>query len=195
MKKLLAVLVLSLLAFPVFAQSHHRDGKSDTEAAKHGDFPFIPPLPVKAGSVQDFLTTLADISGAITLSTQIPSLQDPVGNACWQQFAGIAALIKAHPLPLNLKVASDIEAARLLAIALNQICANPNCGQMWVDASNTANALVGAPIPMSLASVCAKVPVIGTNAVPTSPASKAQPIGTLPTPVVTPKAAPAPKKP
>lgn len=136
--------------------------------------------------VTKFLTDLADISGAVTLSTQIPGLQDPVGNACWQQFNGIGELLKAHPSPLNLKLASDWEALRLLAIGLNQVCANPNCGQMFVDATNAVSALAPVPTGLSLQSICAKVPVIGTSAVPTAAA---------PTPLVgtTPAATPAVK--
>lgn len=113
--------------------------------------------------VSTFLTQLADIGGAATLSMQIPGLQDPVGNACWKQLAPVQALIKAHPLPVTLKIASDIEALRLAAIAMNQVCANPNCGQMFVDATNAATAIAGVPIPVSLGSLCAKVPVIGTS--------------------------------
>lgn len=136
------------------------------------------PIAVIAGSsssISSFLTNLADISGAVTLSTQIQGLQDPVGNACWLQLAPVQALIAVHPVPLTLKVASDIEAARLLAIAMNQVCANPNCGQMFVDATNAAAAIAGAPLPFSLQSLCSKVPVIGTSAVATAPAAAAIP--------------------
>ena len=139
--------------------------------------------------ITKFLTDLADISGAITLSQQIPSLQDPVGNACWLQFNGIGELLKVHPSPLNLKLASDWEALRLLAIGLNQVCANPNCGQMFLDATNSVNALAPVPSGLSLASICSKIPVIGTSAVPTA----AAPISTVGT--VTPAAAPASAKP
>jgi hypothetical protein len=137
-------------------------------------------IEAKQGSdISTFLTNLADISGAITLSTQIPGLQDPVGNACWQQFGPIGDLMKAHPLVLSGKAASDIEGLRLLAIGLNQICANPNCGQMFVDATNAVTALAAVPLPISLQSLCAKVPVIGTSAVPTVVVPTAG-IGTVP---------------
>lgn len=136
-----------------------------------------------ATDISTFLTNLADITGAQTLSTQIPGLQDPVGNACWAQLAPVQALIKAHPLPLTLKIASDIEAARLAMIAMNQVCANPNCGQAFLDATNAAAALTGAPIPLSLGSLCAKVPVIGTTAIPVS---------TIPTATINPAPPPNP---
>ena len=135
--------------------------------------------------ITKFLTDLADISGAITLSTQIPGLQDPVGNACWLQFNGIGELRKVHPSPLNLKLASDWEALRLLAIGLNQVCANPNCGQMFVDATNAVSALAPIPNGLSLQSICAKVPVIGTSAVPTA-AAPAPLAGTVVAPAVLP---------
>ncbi len=118
--------------------------------------------------IANFLMNLASIPDAITLSTQIPGLQDPVGNACWQQFGPIGELIKVHPLVFTGKAAPDLEALRLAAIGLNQICANPNCGQMFVDATNAASAIAGNPLNISLQSLCAKVPVIGTSAVPTT---------------------------
>ena len=137
--------------------------------------------------ITKFLTDLADISGAITLSQQIPALQDPVGNACWLQFNGIGELLKIHPSPLNLKLASDWEALRLLAIGLNQVCANPNCGQMFLDATNAVGALAPIQNGLSLASICAKIPVIGTSAVPTA----AAPISTVGTVVAPAPAVPA----
>ena len=120
--------------------------------------------------ITKFLTDLADISGAITLSQQIPALQDPVGNACWLQSNGIGELLKIHPSPLNLKLASDWEALRLLAIGLNQVCANPNCSAMFLDATNAVGALAPIQNGLSLQSICAKIPVISTNAAPTSAA-------------------------
>ena len=118
--------------------------------------------------IATFIAGLADIDGAVSLSTSIPGLADPVGSSCWQQFSPISALIKAHPLPLNLKAASDLEAARLLAIAMNQVCANPNCGQMFLDVNNSIAAITPLPLPISMTSICAKIPVIGTSAVPTA---------------------------
>ena len=151
-----------------------------------------------SNDVAKFLESLADVDTATTLSTQIPALQDNVGKACWTQFGPIQALIKAHPLPITFKLASDIEAARLLAIALNQICANPNCGQMWVDAGNAASAITGQAglaLPMSLTSVCAHVPVIATSAAQTIAGTTLNPapvtsITPTPTPVITPVATP-----
>ncbi len=196
MKRLALALALLLASASVgiAGRAHAQDWGSGQKAAK--------PFPLTGNPVNDianavdasasstattitnFLNNLADIDGAVKLSTQIPGLQDPVGNACWQQFAPIQALIKAHPLPLSLKIASDIEAARLAMIAMNKVCANPNCGQMFIDATNAANALAGVTVPISLSSICAKVPAIGTAAV--TPATTAAPlVGTVTTPAAT----------
>src|ERR1017187_4508818 len=140
--------------------------------------------------IAKFLTELAAIPDAVALSTAIPGLQDPVGNACWQQFGPLGELIKAHPLVVSGKAAADLEALRLAAIGLNQICANPNCGQMFVDATNAASAIGGNPLNVSLQSLCSKVPVIGTSAVPTTNAPTAG-VGTTATPAVAPAVVPA----
>src|ERR1017187_8509531 len=166
MKKLIVLALATLLAGPTLAQTPRpRDA-----LGVPGGIIRTPTQTVAAitGTVSEditkFLTDLADIPGAITLSTQIPGLQDPVGNACWQQFGPIGDLIKAHPLILNGTAAPDLEGLRLLAIGLNQICANPNCGQMFVDATNAVTALAAVPLPVSLQSLCSKIPVIGTSA-------------------------------
>jgi hypothetical protein len=125
-------------------------------------------------SVAHQIEGLLDTADAIKLATAVPGLQDTVGAACWQSFDNLSLLLKQHPLPLTLKLATDIEAARLTAMALNQICTNPNCGQMWTDAQNAAAALSIVPAPMSLTSLCAKIPAIGTHsaaaAAPVQPA-------------------------
>jgi hypothetical protein len=143
-------------------------------------------------SVAQQIEGLLDTADAIKLATGVPGLQDTVGAACWASFDQLSQLLKLHPLPITLKVATDIEAARLAAMALNQVCTNPNCGQMWTDAENTAAALAMTPIPFSLTSLCAKIPAIGTLAggvaTPVQPAPAA--LG-LPAAPVAP--APAPK--
>jgi hypothetical protein len=170
MKRLSIVLALLIFSGNAYAQKRF-DPIGDIKAANAAK------ETRETSSIVTFLNDLADIDGALALSQQIPGLQDPVGNACWKQLAPVQELIKAHPLPLTMKIASDIEALRLAAIALNQVCANPNCGQMFLDATNAANAIVSLPIPFSLQSLCSKVPVIGTSAVPTSP-----PLNVAPTP-------------
>ncbi len=115
-------------------------------------------------SVFQQLESMLDTGDAVALATQIPGVQDTVGAACWKSFANLSAVLAAHPVPLTLKLAVDIEAMRLATIALNQVCTNPNCGQMWTDASNVATALAVGGIPISFASICSKVPAIGSNA-------------------------------
>jgi hypothetical protein len=128
-------------------------------------------------SVAQQIETLLDTADAIKLATAIPGLEDTVGAACWKSFDQLSQLFKLHPLPLTLKIATDIEAARLAAMALNQVCTNPNCGQMWTDAENTAAALSIVPMPFSIASLCSKIPAIGQAAaaatVPVQPAPNA----------------------
>lgn len=103
----------------------------------------------------------ADLDAAIALSASITGMQDNVGSACWTTFKNVANVLKAHPLPQTLRLATDIEAARLVVAGLNQICRDPNCSQIWSDMSNFASALSVVPLPISFASICAKVPVVG----------------------------------
>jgi hypothetical protein len=112
-------------------------------------------------SISSFLSTWTsdDINGAVTLSTQIPGLQDQVGQQCWKSFSSIGALVKAHPLPATLKVATDFESARLFEMAIGQVCQNQYCTQMWSDLSNQIGALGGVPIS-SFSSLCSKIHII-----------------------------------
>lgn len=107
--------------------------------------------------------TADDITAAQALSTSITGLQDPVGAACWASFSNLVGLLKQHPIPLTMKVATDLEALRLTHIALKQICENPNCGQMWTDLQNAQAALSIVPLPFSMQSICARVPAIATS--------------------------------
>jgi hypothetical protein len=110
------------------------------------------------GDVITFFST--DFDNAATLATEIPGLQDNNGKACWMRASSIGTLLKAHPLPLTLKAATDLEALRLFSMAINQMCADPACTQVFTDLSNgIAQIGVGIPIP-SLTSLCAKVPTI-----------------------------------
>jgi hypothetical protein len=117
------------------------------------------PLGNALRDVVNFFATLTadDLAGASTLATEIPTLQDPVGKACWDTFAPIGALIKAHPLPQTLHLATDIQAFRLFSIAVKQVCAKPECSQVWSDLANQTAAIGGIPVP-ALSAVCAKIP-------------------------------------
>lgn len=113
---------------------------------------------------QDFANFVsADSDSAIALSTAIPNIQDGHGQQCWMAMKNFTEIIKAHPVPVTLKVQTDVEAFRLLGMAANQICANVHCSQVFADVSNTVAAAApinaGLPIP-TLASFCSKIPQI-----------------------------------
>ncbi len=98
-----------------------------------------------------------DINGAEALATQIEGLQDPVGKACWASFANLGAVTKAHPLPLTVHLATDLEAVRLFAMALKQVCANPNCTQLFADLKNQIATLAPLKTPFQIGSICASI--------------------------------------
>jgi hypothetical protein len=99
-----------------------------------------------------------DVQAAIALATSVDGLPDPVGAACWKTWAGASGVLKAHPLPLTLKLATDVEAARLVAMAIKKVCMDPNCSQVWNDILNQVTALAIIPLPVQLASVCSRIP-------------------------------------
>jgi hypothetical protein len=153
---LLAALGLSFLAFTPPAQAAGRKAIAN---------PIINAFNALSALVEK------DGDGAVKLSTQIPELQDYVGQACFTQIALIGQVVQAHKLPATLAIATDFEAARLVGMALNRICANPNCGQVWTDVQNVVTAINPGVIPVSLPSICAKIPVMGTVAVSQVPAT------------------------
>ncbi len=124
----------------------------------------------------------ADVDAAIAASTKYSDVQDQVGAACFGSIKTLAAMIADHPLPLTLKVATDIEYARLVQGELNILCRNPSCAQVWSDMANAAQALSVAPLGLSFTSICGKVPVVGLSLANASP---------TPTPTATPTPAPA----
>jgi hypothetical protein len=99
-----------------------------------------------------------DVQAAIALATSVDGLPDPVGAACWRTWASAGGVLKAHPLPLTLKLATDVEAARLVAMAIKKVCMDPNCSQVWNDIQNQVTALAIVPLPVQLASVCSRIP-------------------------------------
>ncbi len=96
-----------------------------------------------------------DIAAAEKLAIDF---KDDIGLACWQTFAEMGDVINAHPLPVTFKLASDIQAARLFVKAIKKVCLKPECSQMWNDLQNQIGAFTPIPLPISLASVCAKIP-------------------------------------
>lgn len=130
--------------------------QSATEAAGNA---LVSALAKPFNDIADLIN--ADTGDAVQLATQIPTLQDGNGQACWIQLQSFAAVIKAHPIPLTLKLASDIEALRLATMAVNQMCANTHCTQVFADLTNTIQSAAPAPLPIpSLNSLCSKVPQI-----------------------------------
>ena len=102
----------------------------------------------------------SDIDEAIRLSTAIPDLQDGNGKACWTVLQSASKVFKEHPVPATLKLATDIQAFRLLHMTANRLCTNAACTQVFQDGANIVQSLgLGIPVP-SLASLCAKIPVI-----------------------------------
>lgn len=148
--KVVGALLLAILANS-FVLTHHASAQT-------------PRVPAPAATIAtgNFLAIIkgwisADIDGAISLATAIPDLQDPNGAACWKAFKGIGEVINAHPLPVTLKLASDVQSARLIAISLKKVCSEPACAQVWLDLQNQIAALAPMGVPFTLTSLCAKV--------------------------------------
>jgi hypothetical protein len=98
-----------------------------------------------------------DIDAAAKLSTAIPTLQDTTGSACWSSFQQMGGVLRAHPLPITLKAATDFEGARLFFKALKNVCTNSNCTQVFADASNQIGAFTPIPTGISLTTLCSKI--------------------------------------
>jgi hypothetical protein len=136
----------------------------------------------------------ADIEGAVTLSTAIPALQDGHGQQCWMEMRQFSAIVKAHPVPVTLKLATDLEALRLSMMAANNLCANVHCTEVFDDLANAVVTLApinaGIAIP-SLKSLCSKVPQVPVIAPVTDTAAPASSGPAAPSPAapVTPPAA------
>jgi hypothetical protein len=149
-----AAAALVLLLAPSFAVAQSKPRLPDPLGLRQHDA-----LGEALQNVVTFFTQLTeeDLAGASTLATQIPGLQDATGKACWDAFQPIGALVKAHPLPQSLRLATDIEALRLFSLAVKQVCAKPECSQVWSDVANQTAAIGGIPVP-ALSAVCAKIP-------------------------------------
>jgi hypothetical protein len=130
----------------------------------------------------DFINT--DAAEAATLATAIPGLQDGHGQQCWMAMGQFTAVIKAHPIPVTLHAATDLEAFRLANMAANNLCSNVHCTQVFSDLSNAVQQVAGQvggvlvtgglQIP-SLNSLCSKVPQVIVAAPISAPATPAQP--------------------
>lgn len=119
----------------------------------------------------------SDFAAALALSTAVPGLQDYNGAECWQQLQTVGAVLKAHPVPATLQVATDFEALRLAQGAVNKLCQSSACGMVFSDAAAIGTAASGLPIP-SLTALCAKIPTVSLGTAPpviTAPAIPASP--------------------
>jgi hypothetical protein len=115
-----------------------------------------------------------DIDAAITLSTSIPALQDGNGQQCLMALKTFGQVIKAHPAPLTFKIASDLEAFRLKQMAVNKLCADVHCTQVFADITNTIQAASPIPLPVpSLHDLCSKVPQVAVAPPVASPSPAA----------------------
>lgn len=102
-----------------------------------------------------------DADGAVSLATAVPEIQDGHGQQCWMAMASFGRIVKAHPVPLTLRVMTDLEALRLLGIAANRLCANVHCTQVFADQTAMIQAASPMPLPLpSLHDLCTKVPQI-----------------------------------
>ena len=193
--KVVGVILLCLIAVPALAQTKRPaltgNPISDIEnaAAKQ----LISSSTTSANSLttmfQDVATFIGeDNADAIALATVVPALQDGNGQQCWIAMQAFALVFKAHPIPLTLKVASDLEALRLNQIAANKICTNSACTQVFADLTNTVAQVspINILVP-SLNQLCSKVPQIALTAPITPPVATPAPVpAATPEPVVTP---------
>jgi hypothetical protein len=187
----LAILCLALASLPAHAQTKKpplavtgnpiEDIKTDIANAAT---PTAGPSPTEqkvlaalAKPFQDLANFIGeDADGAIALSTAIPALQDGHGQQCWMATKQFAEVIKAHPVPLTLKISTDLEALRLLIMASNNLCANVHCTQVFGDLATGIQQLapLNASIPIpSLHDLCAKIPQVAVVPPVTAPAAPA----------------------
>lgn len=102
----------------------------------------------------------SDFQDAAELAVSVPGLQDGNGQQCWLKASSINDLLKKHPYPLTLKIATDFEAVRLFNMAINNLCIDPHCTQVFTDLGNQIQAVgVGIPVP-NLTGICTKIATI-----------------------------------
>lgn len=170
MKRIILILAALLIASPAMAQGPIARKIQEDIAAKVAS-----PGATGSGTIMDkAFAALAkpfqdlaafigdDLDAAIALSTAIPELQDGHGQQCWMAMSTFGKIVKAHPLPLTLRAATDFEALRLHAISANRLCGNAHCTQMFADGVTMAQA--ASPVPLvgvpQLHDLCAKIPQI-----------------------------------
>ncbi len=125
--------------------------------------------------LQDLATFIGDdIDEAIRLSTAIDGLKDGHGQQCLIGLRDFGNVVTFH-------LASDLEALRLQQMAINKLCTNVHCTQVFGDFTNFVQAASPIPLPVpSLHDICAKIPQVAVadpiplpTSVPTAPATPA----------------------
>ena len=165
---------------PAFTGDVRKDFQNATGGATSGSPPaangeifgggdkFAKILAKPFNDLADFINS--DAAAAAQLATAIPDLQDGHGQQCFMAMGQFTAVLKAHPIPLTLHAATDLEAFRLAAMAANNLCHNASCNQVFTDLANSiqkaAPINIGIPIP-SLSSLCAYTPQV--TVIPTVP--------------------------
>ena len=133
-----------------------------------------------------------DLTAAETLAIQTPGVQDWTGYACWKAAENFSAVLKAHPVPLTLKAASDAEALRLAVSAAKTLCQTSACQTVSGDLlGGIAQMGLGIPPPVTLQTLCAKIPSITLGTQPANYTPTPAPT-VVPTPVPAPTPAPTP---
>jgi len=127
-----------------------------------------------------------DIDEAIRLSTAIDGMKDGHGQQCLIGLRDLGAVIKQHPTPVSFRLASDLEALRLQQMAINKLCSNVHCTQVFGDVTNFIQSASPIPLPIpSLHDICAKIPQIAVADpidVPASTSTPPAPPQTTPAP-------------
>ena len=105
------------------------------------------------------------LGDAATLAVAIPDLQDGNGPACWLMLQHAGEVLQAHPLPVTLNGALDLEAVRLLHMTAAKVCSYSPCTQVFNEATNVVSAAapLKTPIP-SMTQLCAQIPPIAVVA-------------------------------
>lgn len=177
---LVALLAVGLLALPApQARAAGREGPSTPPVATG---PIIDPLGLNkttgattavAAAANGPLAELAelfasDFASAVALATAT-SIQDGNGQACWKAFSPFGELVKAHPNVFSGKLATDLEAQRLIVIAARNLCNNVACSTVFTELA-TAVSKITTALPLSInvnvtpvnvfAKACADVPTI-----------------------------------
>lgn len=201
--KLAFALALALLATPAFAQDGLNPSGAIGGDASGAPTPTASP-PALTGnlfrdiangakaSVNGQVTTIfdqlaawvgGDLTAARALAIQNPGLQDWNSYTCLGVAQNFTNLLKQHPVPLTLKIASDVVALRLAIASAKQVCMEPTCQAISADVSQgIAQIGMGIPPPATLETICAKIPSINLGS---QPANYVAPTAT-PTPVPTP---------